>query len=260
MATTVLVRGLNDVASAVALRLHQAGFRAVLQDDEVAPVSRRGMSFADAAEGGTATLESVTARMTSLEELPAVLGGEEIPVLVAPLSEVLDAIVPDMLVDARMRKRAVPEDERAFAPTTIGLGPNFVAGGNVHVAIETSWDDLGRIIYEGPTLPLDGDPRPIDGHSRDRFVYSSTVGLFKTTRHIGDQVSPGDLVGEINGEPIFAPIRGILRGLVQDGISVVLRTKLLEVDPRRGDAVTTGVGQRPDAIAAAVTTVVQAHE
>jgi hypothetical protein len=38
------------------------------------------------------------------------------------------------VIDARMRKRAVPEGQRGLAPLTIGLGPNFIAGENVDVA------------------------------------------------------------------------------------------------------------------------------
>jgi xanthine dehydrogenase accessory factor len=50
-----------------------------------------------------------------------------------------------------MRKRDVPEVQRGLAPLTIGLGPNFLAGGNVDVGIERHWDDLGRVIREGST-------------------------------------------------------------------------------------------------------------
>jgi hypothetical protein len=73
------------------------------------------------------------------------------------------------IVDARMRKRAVPEAQRGLAPMTIGLGPNFVAGETVDLAIETMWgDQLGAIIETGATLPLAGEPRPIGGVGRGR--------------------------------------------------------------------------------------------
>ncbi|BCU06426.1 hypothetical protein [Allochromatium tepidum] len=60
---------------------------------------------------------------------------------------VLVRLRPAILVDARMRKRQVPEDQRHPAPLTIGLGPGFIAGGQVHLAVETAWgEDLGRLI------------------------------------------------------------------------------------------------------------------
>src|SRR4051812_27844036 len=44
---------------------------------------------------------------------------------------------PAVLIDARMRKYAMSADIRPAAACAIGVGPGFVAGGNVHVAIET---------------------------------------------------------------------------------------------------------------------------
>ena len=59
-----LVRGANDVASAVALSLAEAGFTVLLAEAPAPAVSRRGQSFADAAFDGSATLEGITARLT----------------------------------------------------------------------------------------------------------------------------------------------------------------------------------------------------
>jgi xanthine dehydrogenase accessory factor len=46
-----------------------------------------------------------------------------------------------------MRKRDRPEVQRGLAPLAIGLGPNFVAGGAIHIMVETRWEQtpqLGR--------------------------------------------------------------------------------------------------------------------
>ena len=68
--------------------------------------------------------------------------GDEVLVSIAPeLGDVLAAVLPDVLVDARMRKRAQPETQRGLAPLTIGLGPNFVAGQTTDLAVETQWGD-----------------------------------------------------------------------------------------------------------------------
>ena len=100
-------------------------------------------------------------------------------VSVAPeLGDVLAAFLPDVLVDARMRKRAQPEPQRGLAPLTIGLGPSFVAGETTDLAIETQWGDaLGAVVTQGPTQPLGGEPRAFDGHARDRFVYAPVAGV-----------------------------------------------------------------------------------
>jgi xanthine dehydrogenase accessory factor len=102
------------------------------------------------------------------------------------------------LVDARMRKRAVPEKQRGLAPLTVGLGPNFVAGDTVDLAIETMWGDrLGKVIEAGATLPLAGEPRPIGGVGRARFVYAPEAGRFVTGARIGDQVEQGAVVATV---------------------------------------------------------------
>jgi xanthine dehydrogenase accessory factor len=156
-----------------------------------------------------------------------------------------------------MRKRAIPEARRGLAPLTVGLGPGFVAGddggANVDLAIETSWRDLSRVIARGPTLPLAGDPRPLGGHSRDRFIYAPIGGIFRTDRRIGDRVAEGGPVARIEGRdggvtPLLAPLDGTLRGLTRDGVPVARGTKVVEVDPR-GAAAAGGIGERPGRIA-----------
>lgn len=138
-----------------------------------------------------------------------------------------------------------------LAPLTIGLGPNFVAGGNVDIAIETAWGDaLGRVIDAGPTSAFAGEPKPIGGYGRERYVYAPAAGVFRTDRAIGDAVTEGETVGHLDHAPIAAPRTGILRGLVRNGVSVAQRTKLVEVVPEGGRVF--GLGERPARIAQGV--------
>ena len=51
-----------DVASALALRLMEAGYAVLLVESTAPAVTRRGQSFADAAFDGTASLEGVLCR------------------------------------------------------------------------------------------------------------------------------------------------------------------------------------------------------
>jgi xanthine dehydrogenase accessory factor len=162
-------------------------------------------------------------------------------------------VQPDVLVDARMRKRELPELQIDLAPLTIGLGPNFVAGETTHLAIETQWGDaLGAVVTEGPTHELGGEPRSFDGHARDRFVYAPADGVLRTAAAIGDRVSAGDVVATIGEEQLVAPLDGILRGLTHDRVPVTRGTKVLEVDPRGDPAAAVGIGVRPGRIAEGV--------
>ena len=111
---SVLVRGSGDVGSAVAVVLHRAGIGVAIHEIAAPAAPRRGMAFADAVFDGSAELDGVRARrIDDVDELAAaVAGGEIVPVSTASLDDVLTALEPDVLVDARMRKRAVPESQR----------------------------------------------------------------------------------------------------------------------------------------------------
>ena len=250
----VLVLGAGDVGSAAAHVLFTAGFRVALHDGPAAPTApRRGMAFADAFFDGQARLAGVTAvRVEGTSALTDLLAARcGIPFLVGTVEEAYVGAPWHALVDARMRKRAKPEDARSAAPLVIGLGPGFVAGGNCHVAIETSWEALGELITTGPTRPLRGEPQPVGGAGRERTVHAPADGVFRTERRIGDWVSSG-IVGTLDGVPILAPLPGVLRGLIRDGVPVRAGAKLVEVDPRGDPALCFGLGERPKRTALAV--------
>lgn len=249
----VLIRGSGDVGSAVAHRLLNSGHQVVIHDVALPAAPRRGMAFTDAIFAGACELDGVSARRAELEEL-RVPGGDEVLLSTAEhLDDLLAAVRPDVLVDARMRKRAQPETQRGLARLTIGLGPNFVAGETTDLAIETQWgDDLGTVIERGPTKPLGGEPRAFEGHARDRFVYAPVSGVMRTGAAIAQHVAAGETVATIGGEPLQAPLEGILRGLVHDGVAVAAGAKVIEVDPRRDPSKVFGIGPRPRRIAAGV--------
>ncbi len=246
-----LVRGANDVASAVALRLTEAGYAVLLSEGPAPAVTRRGQSFADAAFDGVACLEGAVCRQ--VEDVADWLrsGAHDLAYSSQPLEVLLTALEPEMLVDARMKKRAVPEDQRGLAPLVIGLGPNFVAGGNCHRAVETGWGDyLGQVIEQGPTRAFAGEPKPIGGWGRERYVYAPVAGVFRTTFAIGDAVREGQVVAHIGDTPLAAPKSGRLRGLVRDGVSLAAGSKCIEVVPE--GARFSGLAERPARIAQGV--------
>jgi hypothetical protein len=179
--------------------------------------------------------------MRSLMYLESVLAigavDELLPVCTMPLGELLDHFEPDGVVDARMRKRATIDDQRSLAPTVVGLGPGLDINRNCHIGIETAWGDrLGQGVRSGMTAPLRGEPRPLAGIGRERFIYAPNEGHWHTRRGIGDKVVKGQLIGHIDGQAVAAPIRGVLRGLSHDGVAVASNQKIIEVDPREPSA------------------------
>jgi xanthine dehydrogenase accessory factor len=255
----VLVRGVGDVGSAVAHRLFQEGYAVVIHDDPRPTTTRRGMAFTDAVFDGHAVLEDLCARLADDPESAwrLVIERKAIAVYVQPMAPLLAALTPEVLVDARLRKHSAPEAQQGLAPLTIVLGPGFVAGRHADVVIETSWDDLGRVITEGGSLPLSGEPREIDGHARDRYVYAPIGGVFRTQSRIGDPVRQGQEVAWIDSTCLTAPLDGVLRGLTRDAVPVTVRTKVIEVDPRGRVNEVRGIVERPRRIAGGVLSAIR---
>ena len=251
MALRTLVRGVGDIGSAVAHRLFLAGHVVVVHDGEQPTTTRRGMAFADAIFDGRTTLDGVEAiRVDELDAVAAILARHTVvPIVVGDFNVVLELIAPDVLIDARMRKRDCPETQRGLSPLTIGLGPNFVAGETTDVVVETSWEQLGRVMTGGAALPLRGEPRAIAGHGRDRYVYAPVAGTLFTAYTIGQQVAAGEIIARIDATSLTAPLSGVLRGLTHDGVPVAAGTKVIEIDPRGDPALARGIGERPARIA-----------
>jgi len=248
----ILVRGTNDIASAVAHTLFLAGYPVAIHEVPEPTAMRRGMSFTDAVFDGTAWLDQVQAvRVDPPAECQARLRGHtSVPVSTADLMELVQALRPDILIDARMRKHSQSEHQRGIAALTVGLGPNFIAGRDVDVAIETAWGEkLGSAVYSGSPAPLTGEPRPLGGHARERYVYAPASGIFRSNCSIGDAVTQGKHIATLGNTPILAPLTGSLRGLTRDGVFVQERTKVIEVDPRGPMAVFYGITERPARIA-----------
>lgn len=258
----VLIRGSNDVASAVAHRLFGAGYAVVIHDDPKPTVTRRKMAFADAIFDGETILEGVTAkRVESINLRARLLTPACIPIIVSDFYRLIEKLRPQILVDARMRKHKKPNRQFHLAPLTIGLGPNFSAGRNVHIAIETArGENLGRVITKGKTRELEGEPIAFEGHARDRYVYAPLTGKFSTCFQVGDQVTVGQVIAAINETQLTAPISGVLRGITHDNVPVEQHTKIIEIDPRGEQAQVAGIGERPARIADGVLTAIQGWE
>lgn len=255
MRLRILIRGSNDIGSAVAHTLFQAGYAVAIHDNPKPTVTRRKMAFTNAIFDGHTTLEGVKAYLVNRNFLlrGMLAHHKVIPLSVGIFDEINEIVRPQILIDARMRKHEIPAKQLGLAPLTIGIGPNFVAGSITDLAIETSWGDhLGRVLHHGATLALKGEPREIGGHARDRYIYAPCSGVFHTSFQPGDPVQEGQKIAQINETLLFAPITGILRGITHDNIPVRTRTKVIEVDPRGEHSQISGIAMRPKKIATGI--------
>jgi len=249
-----VVLGTNEIASAVAVFLRRFGRAVVLADDPLAPVIRRGMAFYDALFDDGRLLETVGAvRIDSASALFEIASRQDqVAVTSLGLTDLLVLGQLDIIVDARMHKRAVMPRLRGLARTTIGLGPGFTAGGNCDVAVETRPDRLGLVLREGTTEPRDPQPSRLGEAGGERFVYTLGPGRWRTALDIGARVFKGVVLGHQGEAQVVAPIDGILRGIARDGTEMPGGVKLIEIDPRGRAARWIGIDQRPRAIAEAV--------
>ncbi len=251
----ILIRGSGDIGSAVAWHLFQTGYSPVLHDEPHPSATRRKMAFSDAIFDGRAELEGLSAqRLDDMQKLEPLLATRTcVPVLTCDFISLLQSYQPQVLIDARMRKHVQPENQLQLAALTIGLGPNFNAGENVQIAIETGrGENLGQVIRQGSTQALQGEPIELGGHARERYLYAPASGLFQSDCQIGENVTQGQIIAHLNGSPLPAPLTGVLRGLTRSGIQVSARTKIIEIDPRGPAAQISGIAMRPARIAQGV--------
>jgi len=229
----VLLRGGGDIASGVAWRLHQCGFRVFITEIPNPMAVRRKVAFCEAVYEGKAVVEGVEAVLIKgVEDVSRVWTDHKIPVLVDPRCESRKVLRPDALVDAILAKKNLGTSIHD-APLVIALGPGFEVGQDAHFVVETNrGHNLGRLLTVGSAEPNTGVPGPVQGITKERVLRAPADGLWENRKDIGDTVKKGDLVGSSGGMPVEAAIGGVIRGMIRPGIHVKSGLKLGDIDPR----------------------------
>ena len=272
----VLLRGGGDLASGVALRLHRAGIQVVIIELAQPLAVRRTVSFGEAIYEGFHRVEGVTARRVKPDEIRSTLDAGEIPVLIDPNADVLTFdLKPStfaVVIDARLIKLP-PSPLPANIPLHIGLGPGFHAGVNCQAVIETRRSHtLGRVYWEGASQPDSGQP---EGDPR-RVLRAPADGILQAKAKIGEHIEEGEVVAVVTKNVILSeannlstrasdsspmaqsdikvisPVRGVLRGLIREGIQVTKGLKIGDVDPRDDPSACFLVSDKALAIGGAV--------
>jgi xanthine dehydrogenase accessory factor len=254
-----IILGVNEIASAIAVRLCWEGFRVVMSHDPFPPVIRRGMAFHDALFDDAAEVDGIVGQRgeSALEIAGALAKPGHVAVTHLQLTDLITLRPPTIVVDARMQKHLVTPDLRGVTRLAIGVGPNFVVHLNCDIAIETHPAKTGELVQEGETERPDGMARELGGVGSERFVYSTRQGVWRTPLDIGTLVFRGYVIGYLDGLPLRAPMDGYLRGIARDGALAPVGVKLAEIDPRGRRASWTGTDDRGQAIAAAVIAAIE---
>jgi xanthine dehydrogenase accessory factor len=227
------LRGGGDLGTGVALRLHRAGYRVLITELAQPLVIRRAVAFASAINLGSIEVEGVIAqRIDQIDQADRVWSIDHIPVLADPDRSISARWQPAALIDAILAKVNIGTHLHE-APIVIGLGPGFTVGIDCHAIVETNrGHNLGRVYYQGSAEADTGMPGKIGGEDSKRVLRAPIDGLFRAKQTIGEKVMTGDVIGHIGSQSIKTEINGVVRGILQDGISIAARTKVADVDPR----------------------------
>jgi xanthine dehydrogenase accessory factor len=231
MTLKIIVLGGGDLASGVALRLHNIGCRMIVTEMRQPYAVRRSVSFAQAVFENQVVIEGVVGRL--YPDFQSIRWGDDIPILIDPEMKTVEVFQPDVIVDARMIKQTLvsPFYPRIY---TVGLGPGFNAGVNCDAVIETQRGHfMGRVIFNGPAEPDTGIPERVANFQNERVLRSPSEGIFRTKSEIGDLVAEGEEIARVGQEIIRAPFSGMIRGLLHDGLEVKTGIKIGDIDPRK---------------------------
>ena len=229
----ILIKGAGDLATGIASRLYGAGHRILMTEIAEPLTVRRTVALSRAVYEGCAEVEEMRAfRADSQEEAAEVLCRGDIPVIVDPEARCRRWYEPDVIVDAILAKKNLGT-EITDAPFVIGVGPGFTAGNDCHCVVETKrGHTLGNVIWQGSAIPNTGVPGNVGGYTIERLIRASAAGKIEPRVKIGDFVEAGQVVAVTGGEPVYAQMSGIVRGMLQEGAAVTENLKIGDIDAR----------------------------
>ena len=229
----IIVRGGGDIATGVIQKFHRCGFKLLVLETGSPTAIRRSVALCEAAYTGCATVEDLhCVKITDIAKLNVCYDKGNIPLFVDPGGECIKQLKPMAVIDAIITKRNIGTHV-GMALITIGLGPGFIAGTDVSAVIETKrGHDLGRLILTGNALPNTGIPGEVVGKSKERVIHAPVSGEVKHIHKIGDVVNTDEVIFEVGNNPVIAPFKGLLRGLIREGLHVPAGMKIADIDPR----------------------------
>lgn len=229
----VIIRSGGDIASGIIERLHKCGFKVVVLEVENPSSIRRNVCFGEAVYKKSMTINGLTSNLANdINEMEKIIQKGNIPVLVDEEGKYIEKLKPFILIDSILAKKNLGTKIN-MAPITIGVGPGFYAGKDVHAVIETKrGHHLGKVIYHGEAIKNSGIPGNICGFTKERVIHSLWEGNIENISEIGNKVKKGQVIAKINNNEILATIDGILRGIIREGYFVTKGFKIADIDPR----------------------------
>jgi xanthine dehydrogenase accessory factor len=254
--TSVLVLGIDELASAVARKLHLAGHAVAISQPSPPKTIRRRMGFADAWFDGTCTFEGVEARRADKTKdfLNGLRSGMFVPVLWHPFDDVTTRWPWDVVVDARPASDRPRDALRHLSVLTLGLGRGFVAGETCDIVIDIGGHDPGAVLREGAVK--DRAPASDSAFDDGILVLAPEHGLFHGSKLVGEPVETGQVLGFLGTAAVVATATGRLRGLARDGGAVAKGAPIAEIATSR-EPECTGISKRDRLVSRSVSFVIE---
>lgn len=229
----ILIRGAGDLATGIASRLYGAGHQIVMTEIEVPLTVRRTVALSRAVYEEKAQVEDMTGVLVrNRAEAEKVMTDGDIAVMVDEEASCRRWFEPDVIVDAILAKKNLGT-KITDAPFVIGVGPGFTAGVDCNCVVETKrGHTLGNIIWRGSAIPNTGVPGNVAGYTIERLIRAAAEGVLEPKVQIGDYVEKGQTVAVTGGEPVYAQMSGIVRGMLQAGVQVTRNLKIGDIDAR----------------------------
>lgn len=231
--SVIVIRGGGDLATGVIQKFYRSGFKLLVLEIAQPTAIRRSVALCEAIYTGHTKVEDISCtRISDLSEMEACHKNGTVPILIDPDCKSVPQITPAAVIDVILAKRNLGTN-RNMAPITIGLGPGFYAGKDVHAVIETMrGHNLGRLILDGSAQPNTGIPGEIGGKSAQRVIHAPTSGKIVHLHKLGDVVDAGAPIFTISGQQVTVPFKGLLRGLIREELDVPKGMKVADIDPR----------------------------
>lgn len=236
-----VVLGTDDIASAIAVFLHRAGWRVAMAHDADAPVLKRGMAFYDTAFGDPTEVDGIKGQhgATSAEIRNILDAGGAVTVTPLAVNDLIVIGRVDALVDARQHRNEAKPDLRWLAGTSIGIGKGWRKGTNCDRAIALPPEEIG---------------------SR-RILSAPSDGYWHSPIEPGMRIYRDFAVGQAGGISLRAPCDGLVLGALRDGLRIRTGMPLIDIDPSpRRTAQWNGLTKRSIAVAKTTLVALGAHQ
>jgi len=240
----VLVLGVGEIASAVALSLFRSRFREIMTEGDASQELHRFTSFSLVFLEGRCEVEGVSARTAVVTEALGLTERGTLPLLAVHPRSAVDALSPDVVIDAREFDDVTADEFDDPNPLHVGdasliiaATSRFTIGKDCDMAVLLIRGHyLGQPVINGfDSILAHPDVMQGTGSAVDDDIDKLRVsrsGIFVPAKRVGQKVLAGEPAGHLEGQPVAAGREGFLKGILPGEVPVENNTLVAEIDPR----------------------------